>query len=119
MRKYETIFISNSDLPEKKQKELFEKAQNIITQQEGVVLNFDQWGNKKLAYEIRKKTHGFFVCMTYGGTGKTVDELERIFRLDDNILKFITILKEENIDIEALQDEAETKAATTTETEQA
>ncbi len=115
MRKYETIFISNSDLQEKKQKELFEKAQNIVTQQGGEVIDFDEWGNKKLAYEIKKKSHGFYVCMTYGGSGEVVDELERIFRLDDNILKFMTILKNENISIE--EEQTETQADTVTETE--
>jgi small subunit ribosomal protein S6 len=107
MRKYETIFISNSDLQEKKQKELFEKAQNVITQLDGVILDFDEWGNKKLAYEIKKKSHGYYVCMTYGGDGKIVDELERIFRLDDNIMKFMTILKAETVDLDKEQSEPE------------
>ena len=112
MRKYETIFISNSDLQEKKQKELFEKTQNIITQQGGVIIDFDEWGNKKLAYEIKKKSHGFYVCMAYGGDGNIVDELERIFRLDDHIMKFMTILKEENFDIEQTDTETATETAT-------
>jgi small subunit ribosomal protein S6 len=117
MRKYETIFISNSDLQEKKQKELFEKAQNIVTQQGGVVIDFDEWGNKKLAYEIKKKSHGYYICMTYGGDGTVVDELERIFRLDDNILKFMTILKEENINIEEQQEAAQSTEENTAETD--
>ncbi len=120
MRKYETIFISNSDLQEKNQKELFEKAQNVITQQGGDIIDFDEWGNKKLAYEIKRKSHGFYVCMTYGGDGKVVDELERIFRLDDNIMKFMTILQEEDIDLEAekakISTKTETKIETKTET---
>ncbi len=121
MRKYETIFISNSDLQEKKQIELFEKTRNTITQQGGTILDFDEWGNKKLAYEIRKKSHGFYVCMTYAGDGKVVDELERIFRLDDNIMKFMTILKAETIDLDAvtaaLETDSETEAITETEAE--
>ena len=110
MRKYETIFISNSDLQEKRQKELFEKAQAVVTQKDGVIIDFDVWGNKKLAYEIKKKSHGTYVCMSYGGNGTVVDELERIFRLDDNILKFMTILKEENVIIEEQQQETQTEA---------
>ena len=119
MRKYETIFISNSDLQEKKQKELFEKTQTVVTQQGGVIVDFDEWGNKKLAYEIKRKSHGFYVCMTYGGNGNVVDELERIFRLDDNILKFMTILKEENVNIEEQQTktQAETETAAQAETD--
>ncbi|MCP3899036.1 MAG: 30S ribosomal protein S6 [Desulfobacteraceae bacterium] len=117
MRKYETIFISNSDLQEKRQKELFEKAQNVITQQGGTILDFDEWGNKKLAYEIKKKSHGFYVCMTYAGNGEIVDELERIFRLDDNIMKFMTILKNEVVDLEKEQTESQAKTDSTPEVE--
>ncbi len=117
MRKYETIFISNSDLQENKQKELFEKAQNIITQQGGTIIDFDEWGNKKLAYEIKKKSHGFYVCMTYAGNGEIVDELERIFRLDDKIMKFMTILKDEVVDLEKEQTEAKEEETPTAEVE--
>ncbi len=117
MRKYETIFISNSDLQENKQKELFEKAQNVITQQGGTIIDFDEWGNKKLAYEIKKKSHGFYVCMTYAGNGEIVDELERIFRLDDKIMKFMTILKDEVVDLEKEQTEAKEEETPTAEVE--
>ncbi len=117
MRKYETIFISNSDLQEKRQKDLFEKAQNVITQQGGAIIDFDEWGNKKLAYEIKKKSHGFYVCMTYAGNGEIVDELERIFRLDDNIMKFMTILKNEVVDLEKEQTESQAKTDPTPEVE--
>ncbi len=92
MRKYETVFISDPDLKDQVRTELFDRVREIITKEGGIILDFDEWGNKKLAYEIRKKTRGHYVCLTYGGTGALVAELERNFRLNESIMKFMTIV---------------------------
>jgi small subunit ribosomal protein S6 len=105
MRKYETVFISDPDLQEQPREELFDKVRNIISKEKGLILKFDDWGNKKLAYEIKKKFRGHYVCITYGGTGEVVNELERNMRLSDDILKFMTIVLSENTTEEALQAE--------------
>ncbi|MGD9824592.1 30S ribosomal protein S6 [Desulfobacter sp.] len=107
MRKYETVFISDPDLSDQAREELFEKVKNIIDRENGIILNFDDWGVKKLSYEIKKKLRGYYVCLTYGGTGALVTELERNFRLSDLIMKFMTILITENVTEEALKQEAE------------
>ena len=107
MRKYETVFISHPDLQEPARKDLFEKVKNLVAKENGILVDFDDWGNKKLAYEIRKNTRGHYVCMTFGGSGEAVTEIERIFRLDDSILKFMTTLKDKNVDPAHLKQEAE------------
>ena len=107
MRRYETICIADPDTGEKNRAGLFDKIKNLITQDKGIIVNFDEWGNRQLAYEIRKKTRGYYVCITYGGTGELVTELERNFRLDDRVLKFMTIVLEKDIDPEKLQQEQE------------
>jgi len=112
MRKYETVFISHPDLQEQSRKDLFEKVKNIVAKENGILIDFDDWGNKKLAYEIRKNTRGHYVCMTFGGDGDTVREMERIFRLDDSILKFMTIVKTKDVNPEELKQEAEQAADT-------
>lgn len=106
MRKYETVFISDPDLQDKARTELFDKVRNIIASQNGILLNFDEWGNKKLAYEIKKKLRGHYVCVTYGGTGELVNELERNFRLTDDVLKFMTLLLSDDVTVEQLEKEA-------------
>ncbi len=105
MRRYETIFIVNPDLSEDERNELLERSQDLISKQDGFVVVFDEWGNKKLAYEIRKKNRGYYVYVDYCGTGPLVDELERNFRIDDRVLKFMTILLETNVDLEKLKQE--------------
>ncbi len=107
MRKYETIFISDPDLQDQTRADLFEKVRNIIAKENGYLIDFDDWGNKKLAYEVRKKQRGHYVCLIYGGDGGLVRELERNFRLSDDVMKFMTILLAENVTVEQLEKEAE------------
>ncbi len=112
MRKYETIFISDPDLQDQTRSDLFDKIRNIIAKENGILLDFDDWGNKKLAYEIKKKFRGHYVCATYGGTGDLVKELERNFRLSDDVLKFMTILLSDNVTVEQLEQEAREREET-------
>ena len=107
MRKYETVFISDPDLQDQARVDLFDKVRNIIAQENGIFLNFDEWGNKKLAYEIKKKLRGHYVCVTYGGTGDLIKELERNLRLNDDVLKFMTILLSDDVTAEQLEKEAQ------------
>ena len=106
MRKYETVFILDPDVKDQARTDLFDRVKNIITKENGILLNFDAWGNKKLAYEIKKKLRGFYVCITYGGTGSLVKELERNLRLSDDVLKFMTLLLSDDVTVEQLEEEA-------------
>lgn len=117
MRMYETIFIADPDLQDEVRKTLFEKFKSILVQEGGILANFDDWGNKKLAYEIAKKARGHYVCMTYGGTGAIITELERNFRLDDKVLKYMTILLEKDVDPEALKQQIDADAKAEAEAE--
>ena len=107
MNRYEIIFISDLDLSEEIRGQLFEKTKNLIEKQNGYLCSFDEWGNKKLAYEIKKKDRGYYVRIDYCGDGALVKEMERSFRIDDRVLKFMTILLEKDIDLELLKEEIE------------
>lgn len=116
MRRYETIAIINPDLSEEDRSSLLERIKDIITQQEGVLIDEDLWGNKKLAYEIKKKPRGYYARYDYCGMGPLVDELERSFRIDDRVLKYLTVQLEADADVEKIQAEiASAKAAKTEE----
>ncbi|MCP4114975.1 MAG: 30S ribosomal protein S6 [Desulfobacteraceae bacterium] len=117
MRMYETIFIADPDLQDEVRKTLFEKYKSILVQEGGILANFDDWGNKKLAYEIAKKPRGHYVCMTYGGTGELITELERNFRLDDKVLKYMTILLEKDVNPDALKQQIDDEAKAEAEAE--
>jgi small subunit ribosomal protein S6 len=105
MRKYETVFILDPDLKDQARTTLYDRVKDIISKGNGILLDLDEWGNKKLAYEIKKKFRGFYVCVTYGGTGSLVKELERNLRLSDTVLKFMTLLLSDDVTMEQLEQE--------------
>jgi small subunit ribosomal protein S6 len=115
MRRYETIFISDPDLSEEDRKQLFEKTKDLIGSRKGFLVLFDDWGMKKLAYEIKNKSRGYYVRLDYCGDGGLVSEMERSFRIDDRVIKFMTIVLDKDADPEKVQQEiakeAEAKAA--------
>lgn len=107
MRKYETVIISDPDLQDQSRADLLDKVRNIIARENGIVLYVDDWGSKKLAYEINKKLRGHYICLTYGGTGDLVKELERNLRLSDDVMKYMTILLSTDETAESLAKEAQ------------
>ncbi|PIE68506.1 MAG: 30S ribosomal protein S6 [Deltaproteobacteria bacterium] len=112
MRRYETIFIINPDVGEEVREKILDRVKENIEQFKGVLLEPEDWGSRKLAYEIRKKTRGHYYRFDYCGNGDMVDEIERNFRIDDNVLKFLTIVLDKDADPEAIQSEmAQTAAA--------
>jgi len=112
MNHYETIFIVDPDTPDTDQEPIFEKLKSMIAET-GMLIMFDDWGVKKLAYEIKKKIRGRYVRLDYCGNGDLVDALERLFRLDFRILKYMTVLLGKDVDPETLiieEDEAQVEA---------
>lgn len=107
MRKYETVIISDPDLQDQSRADLLDKVRNIIARENGILLYVDDWGSKKLAYEINKKLRGHYVCLTYGGDGDLVKELERNLGLNDDVMKYMTILLSTDETAESLAKAAE------------
>ncbi|MEW5910201.1 MAG: 30S ribosomal protein S6 [Thermodesulfobacteriota bacterium] len=111
MRRYETIVVADPDIPEDERTTLLDRFKGAISQKEGLLITLDLWGTKHLAYEIKKKTRGVYICLDYLGTGALVDEIERFSKIDDRILKFMTIMKKSNVDVEKIKEEIANKAA--------
>ena len=103
MRRYETIIIVDPDLSDEGRNQRFEKIKELLEKYKGHMIEFDEWGAKKLAYEIRKKMRGYYVKFDFCSEADFVKELERTFKLDDRILKFMTILLEDNADPEKIK----------------
>ena len=102
MRRYETIVIVDPDLSEEGRAPLFDRIKEVIPQQGGTLIDIEDWGNKRLAYNIKKKPRGFYARLDYCGNGTVVDELERFFRIDDRMMKYLTVVIDEDADPEAL-----------------
>ena len=91
MRRYETIVILKPSLGEAENQEVIDRAVGIIESFDGKIIKIDKWGLKKLAYLIKKENQGFYVHILYAGLPAGVDEMERVFRIDDNVMKFLTV----------------------------
>ena len=113
MRRYETIAILDPDLSEEGRAPVFDRLTDLIPAQNGFLVKLDQWGSRKLAYDIKKKSRGYYVCIDLCGDGALVNEMERFFRIDDRVLKFMTVVLDKDVDLEAVKAEiaeAEAKA---------
>lgn len=105
MNRYETFIISDPDISDEKRASLFERINQLIPKENGFMVAFDEWGIKKLAYEIKKKIRGHYVRLDYCGTGTLVNEIERFSRIDDRVLKYMTVLLEKGADIDRIKEE--------------
>ena len=120
MRRYETIVILDPDLSEDQWESVLERVADLVSQLEGLLVAFDKWGTRKLAYEVKKKNRGYYVRLDYCGLGHLVDEIERFFRIDDRVLKYMTILTAETVEIDQIKEEiAQAEAAKQTSTQEA
>ena len=117
MRRYETIFIIDPDLTEDDRKGTLERLKEIIQEQQGVFLQEDLWGIKRLAYDIRKKPRGYYARFDYCGLGPVVDELERFCKIDDRVMKFLTVQLDPEADVDKIQAEISAAAAAASEAE--
>jgi small subunit ribosomal protein S6 len=93
LKKYETIFIINSEVGEENTKALVEKFKTMI-ETSAQLESIDEWGKRKLAYEIQDKNEGYYVLANYSASPDFPAELERVFKITEGILKFITINKD-------------------------
>ena len=113
MRRYESVWVVNGDLPDEEIKSAIDKFSRIITSQGGILVGVDEWGRRKLSYKIQTTVRGYYVLADFAGSPETVNELERNFRIDDRIIRYLTRKKMDKVNLEALQAEiaARVKAA--------
>ncbi|MBO5771333.1 MAG: 30S ribosomal protein S6 [Alistipes sp.] len=90
MNNYETVFIVTPVLSEAQVAEVADKFQGIITENGGQIVNVENWGLKKLAYSIQKKTSGFYFLVEFTGEGSLINKLETNYRRDERIIRFLT-----------------------------
>src|SRR6185437_13232973 len=88
---YETTFITRGEMTDEALKTLQERVGAISTQFEGDVVLTEDWGKRRLAYPITKETRGHYSYIVYTGRGDVVHEVERNLRLNDQVLRFLTV----------------------------
>ncbi len=90
MNNYETVFILTPVLSEPQMKEAVEKFKTVITDNGGTIENVEEWGLRKLAYPIQKRTTGFYTLIEFDAEPTLILKLETAFRRDEKVLRFLT-----------------------------
>jgi small subunit ribosomal protein S6 len=95
MRKYEGAFILLSNLDEEVRIAEMEKIKNIITERQGTIDKVNEWGHRRLAYEIDKKREGYYIFVEFTAGSDAVNEVDRICKISDNVVRHMITVEEE------------------------
>jgi small subunit ribosomal protein S6 len=91
MKKYESIVIFVPSLTEDDYKASLERVKNVILNGGGVIDNVDEWGKRRLAYEINKINEGYYVLLNFSSNPDLPKEFDRVLRISDNVLRHMVI----------------------------
>ncbi len=105
MRRYDIIFIVPADLPEDEINAACERYSAFITDRKGLVVKIDKWGKRKLAYEIKKQRRGYYLLFDVACDHAAITEIERNFKIDERILKYLTVRREGTFSREQIEKE--------------
>ena len=90
LNQYESVFIATPVLSEAQFKEVVAKFSNLVTENGGEIINEEDWGLKKLAYPIQKKSTGFYHLIEFKAEPAFIETLETQYRRDERIIRFLT-----------------------------
>ena len=91
MQAYESIFIVRPTLTDDEVAKLIEKMKGVVEKNGGTIVKIDNWGKRKLAYDVQKEKKGIYIIIRFTGTGNVISDLEHSYRVEDSIVKSITV----------------------------
>ncbi|MCR5588123.1 MAG: 30S ribosomal protein S6 [Bacteroidales bacterium] len=91
VKQYETVFIATPVLSEEQMKETVKKYIDLLTSKGAEIVYENNWGMRKLAYPIRKKTTGFYYLIEFRAEGSVINDLEIAYKRDERLLRFLTV----------------------------
>ena len=119
MRNYESLYIIHPEVVAEELTAMVDKFQKVLTDQGAEIYNLDNWGVRKLAYPINKVERGCYVQTLFTAGPEVIAEYERRMRLDEKVLRFLTVKVDGEFPvIEAAAEETETEAVTEAVTEE-
>ncbi|MGI6332489.1 MAG: 30S ribosomal protein S6 [Zhaonellaceae bacterium] len=95
MRNYELMYIINNNVDEEQRPAVIEKYKQIVLDNGGEVANVEEWGKRRLAYEVKKNREGYYVLMNFKSSTEACQELERLIKIDEAILKHLVVRLED------------------------
>lgn len=95
MSKYELAIVVNAQIDDEARTAVVDRAKELIARFGGTVTNVDDWGKKKLAYEIQKMNEGFYYFIQFEAEGSAIAEIESRMRIADNVIRYLCVKQEE------------------------
>ena len=111
MRRYESVVILDPEMPDDDIRSFTEKYSQLIKTNGGEIIKIEDWGFKRLAYLVKKKEKGRYILFDFVGLPALITELERQFKISEEVMKFLSVKLDDDVDLEAFKAEAEEKAA--------
>lgn len=100
---YETLVIAHPDISDEELQELIDKIKNVISLSKGESLKFDKWGKRKLVYKIKGLSKGYFLIVYFLGNQHVLQEIDKLLRFNERILRYQTVKIDKKLDIETLR----------------
>ncbi|MFZ3132386.1 MAG: 30S ribosomal protein S6 [Desulfosporosinus sp.] len=95
MKAYELLYIIRPDLDEEATTALIDRLSGLVASNGGDNLTVEKWGKRRLAYEIQDYKEGQYILMNFEGEGRTSQEIERVMKISDDVIRFLTVRKED------------------------
>ncbi|MBC8186523.1 30S ribosomal protein S6 [candidate division KSB1 bacterium] len=125
MKTYQTVVVIDSLLKNEEIDEIVNKVERVISNNGGKIQSNERWGKKRLAYEIKRRQYGYYVEIIFEAPPNVIHILEREYRLEENILRYLSIHLDKNAleyrekqlqDKEVVKADVETKVESTEDT---
>ncbi len=111
MRRYESVVILAPEMPDDDIRNFTEKYSELIKTNGGEIIKIEDWGFKRLAYLVKKKEKGRYILFDFVGVPALITELERQFKITEEVLKFLSVKIDDDVDLEAFKAAEEEKKA--------
>ena len=98
MRAYETLFIIRPDLEEEQTEAVVEKFTELLKTNGAEIIKLDKWGKRKMAYMVAKHWEGYYVLCQFKSEPEASHELERVFRITDEVIRFLVTRIDEEVE---------------------
>jgi small subunit ribosomal protein S6 len=109
VRRYETLFILRPDLGEAQIKDIIKRFEGLATSSGGELIETEEWGFRELAYNIKGERRGFYVRLDYASDAATMNEVERNLKLQDTVLRYLSVLVEADVDVAKAREDIEAR----------
>ncbi|HRE89436.1 MAG TPA: 30S ribosomal protein S6 [Myxococcota bacterium] len=109
LRKYETVVLINSELGEEAVNKTLTRMRDGLASTNGKEIRLEDWGVKRIAYELNGNRRAHYLCLVYLGTNSSVAEIERLLKITEAVIKFQTVFLEDRVDPAQFEFEKEKK----------